>query len=97
MLQRSKALCWPLSDGREVSMETQEEAADFCCWQQERTGLTNHAELSTCWQEATLHSQTCGSGPCISSLAHPSVEPLYFWSQVEPLQGLGVVVSMKGA
>lgn len=76
-------------------METQEEAADFCCWQQERTGLASHAELSTCWQEATLYRQTCGSGPHISSLAYPSVEPPYFQSQVEQLQGLGVGVSME--
>lgn len=57
MLRRSKSLCWPLSDGREVTMETWEEAADFCCWQLERTGLASHAELSTCWQEATLYRQ----------------------------------------
>lgn len=44
-LHRNKALWGPLPDGREVSMEIWEDAADFCCQPLGRTGLAGEAQL----------------------------------------------------
>lgn len=54
-------------------------------------GLGSPAMLSSLPVGKKQHyTDKCGSGPCISSLAYLSVEPPYFWSQVEQFQGLGV-------
>lgn len=45
LLQRNIAFFGSLAEGREVSMETWEDAADFCHWQPRRTGLASKAQL----------------------------------------------------